>query len=100
MEIARSGIVNRYIAAQGPLPSTTGDFWLMVWQQNSTFIIMLTTESERGRVKCHQYWPDIYAGPVVYGSIKVTTVKEELTESFAFREFTISSVDVSDVVLL
>lgn len=27
MEIPGSGIVNRYIAAQGPLPNTCTDFW-------------------------------------------------------------------------
>ena len=27
MEIPSSGIVNRYIAAQGPLPNTCADFW-------------------------------------------------------------------------
>ena len=27
MEIPGSGIINRYIAAQGPLPNTCTDFW-------------------------------------------------------------------------
>ena len=89
MEIAKSGIVNRYIAAQGPLPSTSADFWLMTWEQKSSLIIMLTTQSERGRVKCHQYWPDPHCGPTRYGHLIVTTLKEDVTSSFAFREFTL-----------
>ncbi|CAE1298319.1 PTPN4 [Acanthosepion pharaonis] len=60
MEIPGSGIINRYIAAQGPLPNTCADFWQMVWEQHCTLVVMLTTKVERGRVKCHQYWPDLY----------------------------------------
>ena len=87
MEIARSGVVNRYIAAQGPLPATMSDFWLMVWEQKSSLIVMLTTESERGRVKCHQYWPEPYAGATQYGPFTVTAVREDITPQFAFRDF-------------
>jgi len=87
MEIARSGIVNRYIAAQGPLPVTMPDFWLMIWEQRSSLIVMLTTESERGRVKCHQYWPEPYAGATRYGEFTVTAIKEDITPRFAFRDF-------------
>jgi len=39
MEIPGSGIINRYIAAQGPLPNTCGDFWEMVWQQGITLVV-------------------------------------------------------------
>ena len=95
MEIARSGIVNRYIAAQGPLYSTTSDFWQMTCQQKSSLIVMLTTQAERGRVKCHQYWPDLHSGPAIFGHLAVTTVKEEITSSFAFRDFTLVSTEVS-----
>jgi tyrosine-protein phosphatase non-receptor type 4 len=31
----------------------------MTWEQESPLIIMLTTVVERGRVKCHKYWPDL-----------------------------------------
>ena len=91
MEIARSGIVNRYVAAQGPLPVTTADFWLMVWEQRSSLIVMLTTESERGRVKCHQYWPEPYAGATRYSNFTVTAVREDIRPQFAYRDFTVVS---------
>ena len=95
MEIARSGIVNRYIAAQGPLPVTTADFWQMIWEQRSSLVVMLTTESERGRVKCHQYWPEPYAGATRYGDYTVVAVKEDITPRFAFRDFTLVSMTCS-----
>ncbi len=58
MTIPGSGIINRYIATQGPLASTCGDFWHMTWESQADLVIMLTTIVERGRVKCHKYWPD------------------------------------------
>lgn len=46
-----------YIATQGPLSDTVNDFWLMVWQEKSDCIIMLTKEVERCKNKCYRYWP-------------------------------------------
>ncbi|KAJ3257610.1 hypothetical protein HK103_004382 [Boothiomyces macroporosus] len=48
----------KYIAAQGPVPQSFGDFWQMVWEQNTAVIVMLTKEEEQGRIKCHRYWPE------------------------------------------
>uniref|UniRef100_A0A8C4TJ03 Uncharacterized protein n=1 Tax=Erpetoichthys calabaricus TaxID=27687 RepID=A0A8C4TJ03_ERPCA len=47
-----------YISSQGPLPGTCDIFWQMVWENKSNVIAMMTQEVERGRVKCHKYWPD------------------------------------------
>ncbi|XP_066534632.1 tyrosine-protein phosphatase non-receptor type 20 isoform X2 [Hoplias malabaricus] len=47
-----------YISSQGPLPSTQDCFWQMVWENKSDVIAMITQEVERGRVKCHKYWPE------------------------------------------
>ncbi|CAG8500456.1 4295_t:CDS:2 [Ambispora leptoticha] len=56
--------VRRYIAAQGPLQETIDDFWLMVWEQNSRVIVMLTKEIEKGSPKCIRYWPSQKDQPI------------------------------------
>jgi protein tyrosine phosphatase len=35
----------------------------MIWQESSQFILMITHETEKGRVKCCKYWPDINQQP-------------------------------------
>ncbi|KAK4318744.1 hypothetical protein Pmani_010260 [Petrolisthes manimaculis] len=95
MEVQGSGIVNRYIACQGPLAGTCADFWHMVWEQQSTLIVMLTTVVEQGRVKCHRYWPRHYE-TVDFGILQVTCLKEEETPGFAYREFTLINTETQE----
>ncbi|XP_070245360.1 tyrosine-protein phosphatase non-receptor type 4 isoform X1 [Bos mutus] len=88
MEIPSSRIINQYIACQGPLPHTCTDFWQMTWEQGSSMVVMLTTQVERGRVKCHQYWPEP-TGSSSYGCYQVTCHSEEGNTAYVFRKMTL-----------
>lgn len=47
-----------YILTQGPLQSTVDDFWLMVFEKESSTILMLCNCIESDRDKSWKYWPD------------------------------------------
>eukprot|EP00095_Tigriopus_kingsejongensis_P005119 snap_masked-scaffold759_size101470-processed-gene-0.15 protein:Tk05119 transcript:snap_masked-scaffold759_size101470-processed-gene-0.15-mRNA-1 annotation:"hypothetical protein Y032_0012g1687" len=90
MNIPGLGIINRYVATQGPLSGTCVDFWYMTWECQSTLIIMLTTIVERGRIKCHKYWPDVGETLQFEGGLSVKCTKAVEKDSFAFRDFEMS----------
>ncbi|KAJ8003586.1 hypothetical protein DPEC_G00149880 [Dallia pectoralis] len=95
MEIPGSSVTNRYIACQGPLPVTCSDFWRMTWDQRCNMVIMLTTQVERGRVKCHQYWPSCGAS-ATYGRVQVTCETEEGNAAFLVREMCLRHVETEE----
>lgn len=45
-----------YIATQGPLKETIGDFWKMVYDNNVPIIFSLTAQSENQVEKCAPFW--------------------------------------------
>lgn len=93
MEIPGSGIINRYIATQGPLSSTVADFWQMVLEAGSTLVVMLTTLVERGRAKCHQYWPALNE-TLTLRNLTLTSTAENVEDTFIFREFILRDINV------
>ncbi|XP_067866734.1 tyrosine-protein phosphatase non-receptor type 3-like isoform X2 [Heterodontus francisci] len=92
MEICHTTILNKYIASQGPLPHTCPHFWQIIWEQNSSLIVMLTTLTERGRVKCHQYWPDPLE-VCKYGNFQVTCHSADYSIAYVFREMTLTNLE-------
>ncbi|XP_078723777.1 receptor-type tyrosine-protein phosphatase delta-like isoform X7 [Lampetra fluviatilis] len=77
-----------YIATQGPLPETTEDFWRMLWEQNSTIVVMLTKLREMGREKCHQYWPAERSARYQY--FVVDPMAEYNMPQYVLREFKVT----------
>ncbi|BBN13667.1 hypothetical protein MPTK1_6g05440 [Marchantia polymorpha subsp. ruderalis] len=61
-----------YIATQGPLSSTTNDFWEMILQEHCPVIIMLTQLVDGSEDKCYEYFPSELDMPVRYGRLIVT----------------------------
>ncbi|XP_064190675.1 protein tyrosine phosphatase receptor type Db isoform X12 [Anguilla rostrata] len=76
---------NAYIATQGSLPESFGDFWRMIWEQHTANIVMMTKLEERSRVKCDQYWPT--RGTETYGLIQVTLLDTVELATYCVRTF-------------
>ncbi|XP_028912111.1 receptor-type tyrosine-protein phosphatase delta isoform X24 [Ornithorhynchus anatinus] len=76
---------NAYIATQGSLPETFGDFWRMMWEQRGATVVMMTKLEERSRVKCDQYWPS--RGTETYGLIQVTLLDTVELATYCVRTF-------------
>lgn len=79
---------NAYIATQGPMPNTFGDFWRMVWEKNCSIVCMITNVMEKGRIKCDQYWPDEEQSKC-YGNYQVTHIHTITLAFYTKRMFTI-----------
>uniref|UniRef100_I3JL98 Tyrosine-protein phosphatase non-receptor type 20 n=1 Tax=Oreochromis niloticus TaxID=8128 RepID=I3JL98_ORENI len=86
-----------YIACQGPLPTTLGDFWQMVWEQKSNVIAMMTQEVEGGKVKCQRYWPDTpRTAEMVDDRLQITLIKDQHLDNFVIRLIEVKDVQTNE----
>uniref|UniRef100_A0A6Q2XZI0 Protein tyrosine phosphatase non-receptor type 13 n=1 Tax=Esox lucius TaxID=8010 RepID=A0A6Q2XZI0_ESOLU len=88
----------RYIACQGPLPTTLGDFWQMVWEQKSDVIAMMTQEVEGGKIKCQRYWPDTpRTAEMVDERLQITLIKDQHLDNFVIRLIEVKDIQTEDI---
>ncbi|KAL3972100.1 segment polarity protein dishevelled [Sarotherodon galilaeus] len=74
-----------YISCQGPLPSTVQTFWQMIWENKSDVVSMMTQEVERGRIKCHKYWPEKLGVPLDVGRYQLHLENQQYLEYFHIK---------------
>ncbi|XP_037065125.1 tyrosine-protein phosphatase non-receptor type 13 isoform X4 [Peromyscus leucopus] len=87
-----------YIACQGPLPTTVGDFWQMVWEQNSTVIAMMTQEVEGDKVKCQRYWPSILGTTTMASErLRLALLRMQQLKGFVVRVLSLEDIQTGEV---
>lgn len=89
-----------YILSQGPLEHTAGQFWQMVWEQNSKAVIMLNRVIEKGTLKCHQYWPlgdDEEDDEEDEMAFEETNLKVTLQEEQRYQHYIVRTFDLEDL---
>uniref|UniRef100_A0A8C6GKV1 Tyrosine-protein phosphatase non-receptor type 13 n=1 Tax=Mus spicilegus TaxID=10103 RepID=A0A8C6GKV1_MUSSI len=87
-----------YIACQGPLPTTVGDFWQMVWEQNSTVIAMMTQEVEGEKIKCQRYWPSILGTTTMANErLRLALLRMQQLKGFIVRVMALEDIQTGEV---
>ncbi|XP_038571367.1 receptor-type tyrosine-protein phosphatase C isoform X3 [Micropterus salmoides] len=81
----------KYIAAQGPKEETVGDFWRMVWEQQSSIIVMVTRCEEGNRIKCAQYWPSPERETEIYEEFIVKLSSEDHCPDYTIRHLSLTN---------
>uniref|UniRef100_A0A3B3TUB8 Receptor-type tyrosine-protein phosphatase C n=1 Tax=Poecilia latipinna TaxID=48699 RepID=A0A3B3TUB8_9TELE len=81
----------KYIAAQGPKDETVSDFWRMVWEQQSSIIVMVTRCEEGNRIKCAQYWPSLDRETEIYEEFIVKLTSEEHCPDYTIRHLSLTN---------
>ncbi|KAM4574056.1 receptor-type tyrosine-protein phosphatase C [Fundulus diaphanus] len=81
----------KYIAAQGPKEETVSDFWRMIWEQQSSIIVMVTRCEEGNRTKCAQYWPSPERETELYEEFIVKLTSEDHCPDYTIRHLSLTN---------
>uniref|UniRef100_A0A0N4ZBH1 protein-tyrosine-phosphatase n=1 Tax=Parastrongyloides trichosuri TaxID=131310 RepID=A0A0N4ZBH1_PARTI len=74
-----------YITTQSPLPHTANDFWRMIWETESSVVVMLTKLKEMRTERSYEYWPS--ENSAQYGFLIVEPIAEYNMPQYILREF-------------
>lgn len=81
----------KYIASQGPLKHTIGDFYKSIINNNTKLVIALTDEFENGMIKCDPYWaPGTYFSNGNQITVKINNV-EKINDNLIIRKIQLST---------
>ncbi|XP_046512399.1 tyrosine-protein phosphatase non-receptor type 13 isoform X14 [Equus quagga] len=87
-----------YIACQGPLPTTVGDFWQMIWEQKSAVIAMMTQEVEGEKIKCQRYWPNVVGKTtMVNDRLRLALVRMQQLKGFVVRAMALEDIQTGEL---
>ncbi|XP_077071053.1 tyrosine-protein phosphatase non-receptor type 23 [Siphateles boraxobius] len=75
----------RLIATQAPLTGTAADFWLMVYEQKVSVIVMLVSEQELEKQKVLRYFPSERGQQLAQGPITLTMTAQKSTPTHIER---------------
>ncbi|XP_021394663.2 tyrosine-protein phosphatase non-receptor type 23 [Lonchura striata] len=82
------------IATQAPLLGTAADFWLMIYEQKVSVVVMLVSEQELDK-KVLRYFPSERGQPVAHGALTVVLTGLRVTPTHVERMLTLQYRDQS-----
>ncbi|VDM49486.1 unnamed protein product [Toxocara canis] len=68
-----------YICAQGPLPNTVQNFWIMIIQEQSKVILQLCQSIENGKQQSAEYFPTESPLTKDYGAVRIKVMEKPNT---------------------
>ncbi|XP_013919534.1 PREDICTED: tyrosine-protein phosphatase non-receptor type 23 [Thamnophis sirtalis] len=83
------------IATQAPLVGTASDFWLMIYEQKVSLVVMLVSEQEMEKQKVVRYFPTERGQPMVHGPITLVLTSLKATPTHLERMITLQFCDQS-----
>ncbi|XP_039174797.1 tyrosine-protein phosphatase non-receptor type 23 isoform X2 [Crotalus tigris] len=83
------------IATQAPLVGTASDFWLMIYEQKVSLVVMLVSEQEMEKQKVVRYFPTERGQPMDHGPITLVLTSLKATPTHLERMFTLQFRDQS-----
>uniref|UniRef100_A0A3B3XM31 Tyrosine-protein phosphatase non-receptor type 23 n=1 Tax=Poecilia mexicana TaxID=48701 RepID=A0A3B3XM31_9TELE len=85
----------RLIATQAPLTGTAADFWLMVFEQKVSLIVMLVSEQELDKGKVLRYFPTERGQQLSQGPITLSLTTQKMTPTHVERMISLQYRDQS-----
>eukprot|EP00049_Salpingoeca_infusionum_P022244 m.5714 g.5714 ORF g.5714 m.5714 type:complete len:530 (-) comp5081_c0_seq1:154-1743(-) len=92
-----NGFKRKYIASQGCLPTTTGSFWQMIWENNVYLVAMITKTQEMGKHKCTPYWPPRDGDTEVFGKFSLRLITTASHDGYQVRRLEVTKLETGEM---